>query len=265
MPDASRLTPEEQSIEDQALHALRHSFDAFASQYIKEFGTTLDADLAKELFAPYNADAASRRQWASAVYRPAQELVDELLRRLLLRTPGPGVVLFTAGGPGVGKSSALASAPARAAQAVAIMDGTLSDPARAIRNIDLVLSSGKQVFIAFTTRNFEQTIHGVIDRALDPENGRIVPLEVSARKYCEAHRSIRHLTAHYADHPKVTIRFARNTPEGAQSITLDQALQDLPDLDHALQTAYRIGSERRTAARPDQAAAFERLLSGKIR
>ncbi len=242
------LSKEEKEVQDRAWNYFKENSAQLVSEYLRINGSTLDADRAKDLFPEYAITLECRIKYASAVYEPAQQIVDQAFLGLVESRSAKGkTVIFTAGGPGAGKSSFMFTLEEEFKDAVVIMDGTLADRVRAQINIELALQHGCLVAIYYMHRRFEDCVQGVIDRALSSTSGRTVPMRVVATKYFGAIHTVQALAREFKNEPRVLIEIKRFVSQGepAENGTLGEVIRDTPNsLDQLIRKAYLIVNER---------------------
>jgi hypothetical protein len=165
--------------------------DEVIAEYLVRFGTVIDTDRARELCGDYSATKATRTRFSRAVYNPAKALADEIYRREIRKTAPPRGwrVLFTSGGTGAGKSTALAwleetSEPDDRYDI--LVDGRLSDYATARAKIRRALALGHSVTVVHVHREFAETVRTVVKRAI--EMGRAVTLDNIAATHFRSKR-----------------------------------------------------------------------------
>jgi hypothetical protein len=109
-----------------------------------------------------------------------------------------------AGGWGAGKTHALKHArlPDLA------WDGTLKDTPWARKIIDLALTNGWRVEVAYVFRDIELALYGALERAL--EEGRSVPIEELPTNHAEVQRSILRLIRRYREEPRLSFFLFHN-------------------------------------------------------
>jgi hypothetical protein len=150
----------------------------------------LNADDLFKRWPEYAAHPIARRWLGPLLYPVARKFIDRLYAELLGAAPTTGdTVVFTAGGGASGKSTVL-RAQADRPEVDFVVDTTFSDPQRAIDQIETALRAGRQVEVNYVYRDFEDAVHGMIRRALDPKVGRIVPIDDLARTHFGAQRTI---------------------------------------------------------------------------
>jgi hypothetical protein len=253
--------------------AIDKDFESLAQQYEKEFGRVLDPDKAKELFRDYARSPQTRALYGDAVSPAANKLVDTLFRRWIQEDQGLTPVIFTSGGPGTGKTTLVNSLKSSAgAHSPIIVDGALANLQRAEQNIRAARDAGNQVFIYHVDRPYHEAVHGVIDRALNPDNGRPVPVAVAAEKNYQARQTFGGLRQIFGSDPGVTFR-ARRFGDNGQILqpipvtSVDAALP--PDIDNWINHAYEILHEREAEARragaPLDREAYDALRSEGVR
>ena len=110
IPKNEKLSADEAEVEARFAAQIQGRLDEVIAEYLARFGTVIDTDRARELCADYSATKATRTRFSRAVYNPAKALADEIYRREIRKTASPRGwrVLFTSGGTGAGKSTALA-------------------------------------------------------------------------------------------------------------------------------------------------------------
>lgn len=166
------LPEDEQIVQDRILAALRT--DPVPDSLLCEIRQRTHADNAATLFPEYDQNRAKYRE---AVHLAAQWIRDELFRRALAQTAvseEKNIIVFTAEGNAVGKSSALAYTGDRE-RAQIVLDTTLSNPHHAHLLIGQALAADKRVGIRYVTRPLIDTFNGMIERA--QRKGRVVTID----------------------------------------------------------------------------------------
>lgn len=181
-------------------------------------GKILNTDTARELSSDYLAD----RTKSAAVHEAASAFIKRLYAQKLAEPPRPGelpMVLFTAGGTGAGKSSALKGVPGMtnlSHQAQVIYDTNMNKIASAREKIDQALAAGKSVTIAMVVRDPEDAlVNGALPRAENQRKkfgtGRTVPLHEHIRTHTGAMETVKQLADDYAGNPDVVIKIVDNS------------------------------------------------------
>ena len=224
------LTAEQRAVEARSVHALESDLAGFRARYEAANGNYLGADSAKELFPLYTAGPKTRRWYVEAVHYASGALVKEIWQRKLARTPvNPNeYVLFTAGGPGAGKTAAIESQPAcceLVSRAYIVHDTMLAEFGRGVAKIAEVIASGRRAVVIYVYRPVENAMVGVIDRA--KQTGRIVKLADVARKHYESQETLITLAEHYATSPDA--RFVVIDNSGALGAAREIALADFKE------------------------------------
>lgn len=211
-------------------------------------GRVLNTDLVRELSPDYQAD----RTLANAVHEPSSFLTKQLYARRLAEEPKAGEeaeVLFTAGGAGAGKSTALEmiEKSREGGRPQIIYDTNLDKLAGSVQKIEQALAAGKRVNIAYTYRDpVEALTKGALKRAM--KKGRTVPLETHAQTHVGAAATIKALAEKYKDDPRVRIDVIDNSRgPGKQVLSSMEAIPALEynrvreDLHQALEAEHAAG------------------------
>lgn len=212
-------------------------------------GKLLNTDMARELSPEYQAD----RSLSAEVHEPASQFVKDMYAEKLQEAPKPGErnsVLFTAGGTGAGKSSALESLPKMknlADKAQIIYDTNMNTYASAKQKVQAALDAGKKVNIAYVYRDpTEAFTEGTLKRAM--RMGRTVPIQNHIDTHAGSMRTIAQLQDDYASNPNVQFHIIDNSngPGKAKVSTLDRVSQKRYDvsaqeLQDATDKQYREG------------------------
>lgn len=252
IPRAEDLPATERAIETRFADQVERDIDAAMAQYAKvegsEGGRVLNTDLARELSPDYQAD----RTRSAAVHEPASYLVKRMYERKLAEAPAEGqdaLVLFSAGGTGSGKSTALdALASGDAQRAQIIYDTNMNTLSSAVRRIEQALRADKQVQIYYVWRDpVDALVNGALPRA--KRMGRTVPIEEHARTHVGAAQVVKQLAKRYEQDERVSIQVIDNSHgKGKATLGSIDQVPDLPynrvreDLDAALESAYRSGA-----------------------
>lgn len=224
IPRDTKLSGLDAMIEDRLAQAISADLPGAINRYGRlpeaEGGKVLNTDLARELSGEYQAD----RTRSAAVHEPASWLVKEMYRRKLREAPAAGErgkVLFTAGGTGAGKTSAIEGIPAAArmkSSAQLVYDTNMNGLTSSVQKIEQALKAGKEVQILHVLRDpVEALVKGALPRA--ERTGRTVPIAKHAETHAGSADTLRALAAKYADHPMVNIQVIENLGgKGKQAI-----------------------------------------------
>ncbi|MEK7994705.1 MAG: zeta toxin family protein [Planctomycetota bacterium] len=253
------LNLKECEVEKRFADYLANNTDAAIWRYRQRFGSEINTDNARELsedYAPKGVETDSvqardaRTRWSAAVQEPASLLSKELYRRML----AADTIVFTAGGAGSGKSSALKGlSPVEAvlSRAFAIYDTTLSAEDSSLARIEQAFKSGKKVYIIYVFRDPVASLELALGRA--KSNGRTVPLKAFVEGHLGAPKVLATILKKYGNDARFNYRIIDNSfDEGMQKIVTDdidkffsgraQTRVDLvPKLEQTLDAALKSG------------------------
>lgn len=165
----------------------------------------LNADDVREIYKDqgYNRKNSADFQDESSIV--TNHLFDEQVAKL---KPGDEY-LFTAGASGVGKSRGI---KALNLENSAGLDGNFSSE-RSIEKIGKVIDKTGKARILFTYKEpFDAWVDGVVHRAIDPKNGRVVPLDVFLHNLVESPKRVLEAKQKFGD--KVKLEAYNNTGVG---------------------------------------------------
>jgi ADP-Ribosyltransferase in polyvalent proteins/Zeta toxin len=187
-------------------------------------GQIINTDIARELSPEYRAD----RTRSAEVHDAASALMTRLYADKLAQPVPKGedpYVLFTAGGTGAGKSSALELMPAVGSKANIIFDGTMSKLKGATEKIEQALAAGRNVHYLYVYRDpVEALKNGALPRAMN--SGRTAPLDVLQASHVGSREVVEKLIEKYKDDPRVQFTVVDNSKgKGNATVT---ALANIP-------------------------------------
>jgi 2'-5' RNA ligase len=175
----------------------------------------INGDNAKELFEGYNKtnvvdyDIAGGNL-AKLTYRKALELVRNNSKP----------ILFSAGGPGSGKSSVTNSIQNDFS---IYFDSNLANFERSVQRIDEALATGKKVLIEYIYRNPELAYTKGVLRRYENNDPRTVPIETHIKQHIAARDTALKLYEYYKNNDDVAVEFYDNSKigEDATPISVD--------------------------------------------
>lgn len=202
------------AIESRLARKVNTNFSGAVDEYNKipdtKGGKILNTDSARELSSDYGAD----RSLSHVVHEPASSFVKKLYAQKLKEEPKEGeepMVLFTAGGTGSGKSTAVKNALGeKVNKAQIVYDTNMNKFDASKTKIEQALNAGKGVHIIYTYRDpVNALVNGALPRASRMENergsGRTVPLQEHINTHIGSLSTIKRLAEHYENNPRVQI------------------------------------------------------------
>ena len=224
------LSSKLRSVETKFRNQLAADPEKAKADYRQKYGNVLNADNAKEMSPDYQKD----RSLSMAVHEPASWLVKQMFKEDLERPVVEGhsnAVMFTAGGAGAGKTTAIegdSRAKAIFDQAHTIVDGTMSAAKSSIGKVSQALQAGKEAIMLYVHRDpVDAFVNGVLPRA--ERTGRTVLLDEVAKQYSGIQDSMQAIQDKFGSNPKFAMVVLDNThgAGNAQTSSLD-ALPKIP-------------------------------------
>lgn len=213
------LDDEQKAVEAKFIKDLQDNFYEREAQYLADrklsgpAHNTVSNDNAKDLSPDYNKDKESRGQFAPAAHEPASAFVKQVYTDLLHRPPKSNEVVFTGGGTGAGKTTAIETVKEyqdMTEKADVVYDSNLANFESSKKKIDEALKTGRRVTIVHVHREIEDAFkEGVIPRM--HRQGRVVPITEHVTRTFEAYSTNGQLQKEYAGNDKVHFRFVDNS------------------------------------------------------
>lgn len=216
---AKGLSREDARIESHLADKVEHHYHQAAREYAglpdAMGGKVLNTDVARELSPHYMKD----RTKSAAVHEPASWFIKKLYAQRLADMPKEGRVVFTSGGTGSGKTTAINGVEAAKQlqdEAHVVYDTNMNTEASAVKKIEQALAAGGHVHIIHVQRDpVDALVNGALKRAMSQREkfgtGRTVPLVEHAKTHVGAAQTIQALAERYADNPRVHIGIIDNT------------------------------------------------------
>lgn len=207
---SSYLSKEHQAIERKFGHQLFDDYEAEKREYLRRFGKVINTDNARELSEDYRKN---KQELSSAVHEPASAFVKRLYADLLKDKPESGYVLFTAGGTGSGKTTAINKLPATkylSDNADMVYDSNMNNTPSAVKKIEQALLSGRRAVVIFVYRDAVEAFeNGVIPRST--RSGRTVPIYEHVNTHIGSVVSIGELMEKYRNNSQVVFEIIDNS------------------------------------------------------
>jgi len=202
----------------------------YAALEDSEGGRVLNTDTARELSPEYLAD----RTRSADVHEAASDTIKTIYETKLAQPTPAGfdrTVLFTAGGTGAGKTTAIRDAGEAFGKPEIVYDTNMNTLSSAVDKVEQALAAGRTVEITYVYRDpVEALTGGAIPRAQRQADkfgsGRTVPLEEHARTHTGVRPTIEALAERYRDNPRVNITAIDNSRGRGNAQIVD--LESLP-------------------------------------
>lgn len=208
-------------------------FSDYAALPDSEGGRVLNTDTARELSPEYLAD----RTRSADIHEPASDTIKRLYAKKLAEPTPEGFdrsVMFTAGGTGAGKSTAIKALEGMVKPPEMIYDTNMNTLESAVKKVDQALAAGRDVQILYVYRDpVEALTGGALPRAerqaREFGTGRTVPLAEHARTHAGVRSVMEALAEKYRHDPRVDIRAYDNSRGKDNGGFAD--LADIPKVD----------------------------------
>lgn len=212
------LSAEESAVQERAILLLKSERVRLMREYRSSFKNLVGTDQAREIFPEYAQNIDSRRCFAAAVQRPSAALADLVFEEIASELDG-GIVIFTGGGTGAGKTTSILRDGAvreHLSDAGIICDGNFNSFKTSKSKIELVLNRGCKVIVVFVHRHpVAAYIKGVLPRAM--EHGRTVPIAGHLRMHKDSIAAFLKAHRYFAANSNVSFVVLNNTGHEQES------------------------------------------------
>lgn len=237
------LSADAVEVEARAIERVTTESKQLIHEYRARFGVVVSTDQARELFPDYSASLESRLRYAGAVQHSAACLADMVFHDIVQEEMG-GDALFTAGGTGAGKTSAIlqnAETGQGMAGARVIYDSNFNSLKSALAKVELALRAECTVSVIFVHRNpVEAYLEGVLPRAL--EQGRTVSIAGHLRMHKDSRLTFLKVQRRLQAREKVGFMVLANTGHESEAFKTDiDYLRSIKYDDTAVCAAIRKG------------------------
>ena len=206
-------TRTDEQIKIDAVEHVKQNEASLVKKYVEEHGNLVGADEAKELMPGYSTD----RSTSDLVQKGASQLADKIYTHLLeaRQGKGNGIVLMTAGGTSVGKSTALRAGGINPKEYGVVFDTNLTDAKSGISRIQQALDKGFEVDIHYVYATPEQSYERAIERtermAQEKGSGRPIAPQGHIDMHHKSYDAVQEIMAHFKDEPRVRIAVSDNS------------------------------------------------------
>jgi hypothetical protein len=216
------LTPDAVEVETRAIELVHSHAEQLVQEYCRRFGVVVSTDQARELFPDYSVSIENKLKYAAAVQRSAASLADMVFEAMVNEEIG-GVALFTAGGTGAGKTSAILrniESKESLGGARVVYDSNFNSFKSAMAKVEMVLHAKCKVSVIFVHRHpVEAYLQGVLTRAV--EQGRTVPIEGHLRIHKDSLSTFLKVQQLLEDNENVAFMVLSNTGHESEAFRAD--------------------------------------------
>jgi hypothetical protein len=213
------LTGEFKKLETSGFSQIAEGEDLLKKQYRDKFGKVIGVDDVRTLIRGYDGSNSV------AVHEPSSYLAKIIYNEDLIAKRGLGnnKVVFTAGGTGTGKTTAIKNIDEVAKiwnEAPIVYDGNLSNYKSAVEKIEKALDNNFDVNIFYIDRDVAESFaQGVLPRAT--ETGRVVPIKAHINTHVGSRETLPLLIEKYKNNPRVQIRAIDNNRGFGKAVLID--------------------------------------------
>lgn len=237
--------------EEKAFSRLVENKDKMISEYVDKFGTVVNSDNAKEMFASEGYTGKNVKEF----HRPAVQLANAVFEDLLSKKRGeePNKVYFTVGGTGSGKTSIVNDLKDKKAFSIAL-DSTGVSTEYLRRDIKRSLEQGYSVTLNYVYRDILDAYeNGVLMRE------RHVPESTHLDTHTKARDSFLELYSEYKGNPRVNfVAYQNETGKAPVTINLD-TVKNLEYNKEELTKQIHEATDRHISAKDREALTEERV------
>lgn len=210
-------TPGAKATDEQLINTYR-------SQFKDEL--LLNTDNVREVYKPEGYNRINSAEF----HDRANKLSNEIFQQDIKTLDKGDKYLFTAGSSGAGKTMSIHANKDILNDVKAGLDGNFSSNT-ALEKLDKVIKTGAEPRIAFFYREpLDAWINGVIKRAANPENGRVVPLEIFLHNLEQSPKMV--LEAHKKYGDKVDIQVIDNSLGKGNAKVVDKPVEFLEKINY---------------------------------
>jgi len=201
--------------------------EAKIDQYNKKYkDQLLNTDNVREL---YTSEGYNRTNSAE-FHKRSSKLANEIFKRQVAKLKPNDNYLFMAGASGTGKSTAISKYSDITSDLAGGLDGNFSSGS-SLKKLNKVIKTGANVRIAFVYREpMDSWNNGVVSRAINPTNGRVVPLEVFLDNLEGSPKTV--LKAHRRYGDKLDIQVIDNSKGKNNAVLVDYPIEFLEKIEY---------------------------------
>jgi hypothetical protein len=236
VPPQAPVNPIEQAYFERLLNKYPELFQEYAAHPESKGGTVINTDVAREMSPEYRGD----RTKSADVHEPASSFMKQVYAEKLSQPTPQGkdnTVVFTAGGTGAGKTTALellSKTNPAVRDAEMVYDTNMNKFESADKKIQQALKANRKVSILYTYRDPSEALeYGALKRANRMEkekgSGRTVPITEHMKTHIGAQKVIGELQKKYKNNPKVDIQIIDNSRGMGKAVA--SQLDKLPKLE----------------------------------
>jgi hypothetical protein len=213
----ARLSETEKEIETRGFEKIAENEDGLVKQYIEENDNYVSGDNAKDLFDDYKTNKARN---ANAIQEPASYVAKRVYTDLLEANKGRGdnYVLFTGGGTGSGKTTAVKEA-GFLDNASVIYDSNMATLSSSAKRIDQALEKGYDVELAYVYTDIDKAFQRAIDRSLT--QGRTITIPAHIDTHSRSAQVFQDIIEKYKGDERVDIKVIDNSGGRGEAKIID--------------------------------------------
>lgn len=222
------------SIVDDVVVNTKMPEDALINTYRENNkGKLLNIDDVREVYAPEGYNRINSNEYQDRATALGNKIFDQDIENL---KPGD-TFLFTAGSSGAGKSSALLDYPNMQQDITMGLDGNFSSKS-SLNKLERVVKKGGKARIVFIYREpVDAWINGVVKRAVNPKNRRVVPSEIFLKNLQDSPTRVLEAYDKFGD--KIEIEVIDNSHGKGKAKLIDNPIEFLRKISYNIDDVKR--------------------------